>query len=235
MAWVAKLGVTEPSPERRRTLWTPWMTLPLSFHYGLETFFESVYRTGLDEEAPFFVDAISEILSYLIRDGWLKPGGSGFRASGPALHAIGRGRVVNFTDRWRKARAPVAVALAPLWRAWLIAAHSWHGCLGGFCELLGTAAFEGIRVQGILWLAELDLGRPLLEVDAQEALVRLLDKVVHEHTHRLGDGGQEALEHLLGTLVAVGNKRAIVLSAELGTSRGSGRIAPGPAGNGGVP
>ena len=100
LEWVARLIVTEPSKARRYSLWAPWVSLSTSFHYWLETFFEDIYRAGLDEAAPYFKEALSEIISYLMTEGWLKRSGSGFWVSGPALRLIGRGHTMHVIDRW---------------------------------------------------------------------------------------------------------------------------------------
>jgi hypothetical protein len=218
LAWVARLIVTESSRARRQSLWTPWVTLPTTFHYWLETFFEELYRAGLDEAAPHFKDALSEIITYLMTEGWLKRAGSGLWVSGPALRLIGRGPSMHVIDRWTGDRSDIALALAPLWKAWLDVVYSWHGCLAAFCDALRAPAFERLRVEGLRWLGQLEVEKPLRDAATQEALVKLLDKVVHDGAGRINQADVAIVERLLGILVALGNKRAIVLSGNLGGS-----------------
>jgi nucleoside phosphorylase len=226
LGWVATLVVIEPSATRRHTLWAPWASLPASFDHWLETFFEAIYRAGLDEAAPHFKESLSEICSYLTTEGWLNRNASSFEVSGPALRLIGRGHTMHVFDRWSANHSDIALGLTAVWKAWIDAAYSWHGCLAAFCDVLRAPAFQGVRAEALRWLDPLDLETPLADAMSQDALVKLLDGVVHDSAREMKQPDLAIVERLLGTLVAVGNKRAIVLSGNLAAARAA---QPGPA------
>lgn len=222
LGWLARVVVNESRPDRRRTLWHPWMRLSLDYEHFVETFLDDIYGAGLDNEAPFFAELLLEIGSFLRTDSWLTraSGEAGMRV---AVCLIGRGPFARISDRWDATRAPIAVRCRDLWREWLAVAYDWHGCLAAFCDVLRAPAFSAVRVEGMTWIVGYDLERALRDAEAQDAVTRLLELVIAEHQEDLDrtPSSLAAFERLLEALVARRNKRAIVLSARLGTGKGA--------------
>jgi nucleoside phosphorylase len=210
--WLAWVIVHEPNAGRRRELWEQWMRLPLDCEYFIETFFDALYTTGLDNDAPFFADALLEIGLFARTEGWLQPENES--ASRVAISMIGRGGVY---ERWKEAHGPIARRCWELWRLWIDAAHTWHGCLTVFCGLLCTPAFSPLRIEALLCIARYDIRQTLRDSEAQEAVTRLLETVTTEHAPEVAANAsvRRSVELILEALVAIGSRRAIVLSDKL--------------------
>jgi hypothetical protein len=209
----------------RRRIWEPWLRLPDHREDWIASFLEALYGHGLHKtgEAPSFRAALTEILD--------------FASNGQASVTLHRGKTLclllgcqdgeALQYYWHARQESLALALRRQWSYWAEIAMAEPESATAFLSLLKTPAARRLRVEALLWLNRLTSSscihrRPAPGSKQHEVLISLLELIWNEHRPELErhSGARLAFDSLLGVLVGLQNGRAIVLSQQLGSSRG---------------
>jgi hypothetical protein len=207
----------------RRRLWEPWLRLSAVRHEWTEAFLEALYQLGL--RAPAGRLSLRETLTELL-DFALDPKAAPASRSAQVVRTLLGCSDEDTLSRWRTQHEPLATALRSHWDRWSERALATPENTQAFLSLLKTPAAKPVRVEALRWLTRVTppqwlQGKTALHLNVQERLIGLLDLLWDEHRKELKQPGasREAFESLLGALVGLQNRRAIVLSQRLGASQ----------------
>ena len=219
----AAYAVNDPDSRIRARLWQPWLHLPRSCSAVIEVYLEAIYREGLDraENAPHFLDAISDILEFALGpEGWKGKHDSPFWERNVASALLGRERFGSPSARWTAEREPIARALGGYWIRWAEVALKQYGYARTLLELLATPAAKCVRREALIQLAGTEVRTWTRDERAQVPLVALLEILWRQDFEMLmGDAPlREPFEVLLRVLVDLQNPRAILLSQEIASA-----------------